>query len=471
MRKSLLRTLENILFVIVLACPLLLAACSGDVADDVDVPETVSLTLQITTKDEGDLNTRADFEGEEEGRDHEFIHQLCVLFVQNGTVVKKILPDFENNAAAQKGNLRTYTETITGLNAGTYTVYAFANIHSDYGPDWASITGIGEGEEISGINLDKIVLNDPASKIKFDEDRFIPMSATKEINVPSSGTISIGLDRLVCKVRMSVRGKEGDALRSVKFGGYDDKVSLFSDHKLTDVDTLAHTVTFGDDGQTFGDGAINVQDFYVNVAEANTSQPFDVEVVTSDKNGTVFRAQTTATEMPRNSILPLNLTLNYYGLQLSGWYRVAPIGSYPVQFDAAFDADTYNVSLPEGSQFGFTIGGVQLDDGTPEVTDLTCSWAIDPNVVSRGFTFNEGTDLNGQTVEGHVTAIAGQTYPFTAQVTWTANGTPYNRTYTVNVTTTDISEVNFSQGTVVTRAASGTAACTLKPEVLNMLRK
>ena len=468
------------LFAAVLLCPVMFLSCSYDTeADDCsDSDGPVTMQLQVTAEKETDLNTRADFTGEEEpGTTGEYMHNLCVLFVSaDGTIVKRINADVTNNPAAQEGNLRVYSETFE-IDPGVYTVYAFANIDSYYNGDWTSLTTVDEGTTIeslrteSDIDINNIVLVDPASELDLI-DYFIPMSA-KEIVVIDENTtsVSIGLDRLVSKVRVNITGKAGSKLTSFTFGNYADRVGLFSDQTLTYVEYKSskestQQIEFPSDGE------ISLNEFYVNeTRERSNATGFTVELETDERGGTKYSSVTKTTlYLPRNSILPLHLTLNDYGLDLSGWYSVAPIDHAPVRFIANFyTQDSYSVEIPEGAQFGFTINGVTLNDATS--VPSSCYWFIDEAVMAKGFAFDGySNEARQQTVEGYVTASKGHTFPFTVQVEWADGGNNYNRTYTVNVITTDITDVDYSQTDSGTRSES-TKVKKLTPEVLNMFIK
>lgn len=122
-------------------CAVPLASCSfdDDIVESCEGPATMQLS--ITAREEGDLNTRVD--DYEIGQDHEYMHNLLVLFIQNDKVVKKFLPKLDDNTAARQGNLRVWTSEEFTLDPGTYTVYAFANIDTYYSEHWGSLTGLG----------------------------------------------------------------------------------------------------------------------------------------------------------------------------------------------------------------------------------------------------------------------------------------------------------------------------------------
>ena len=454
----------------------LLAGCLGgcspsDGLEGLPLPgQPAEMQLRITTREAGDLNTRApgddpDPVGEEPGTTHEFMHSLCVFVVDDaGTVVEKIAPDLSTNAAAQEGNLRTYSQPLT-LAPGTYTFYAFANIDATYSTELYNIViGIEKDETLP--SLASIVLDDPAAKIDFNDAdgngsrHFIPMSAVPlTVTVtPATTGISIGLDRLVSKVRISLQGASASSATGLTFSGWADRVALLSANAAPADVTCDGERTFSQ-AEVAATGGL---EFYVNETVAHAA-PFAVSVTTSNRGGTTYTATTARHDLPRNSIYPLVLTLDDYGLDIRVQCWVSPIGSYPVPVVATLDPNTYEVKLPEGAQFQFDIDGVYTGEtATEQPADMACTWSFDPSAV-RGLDF-DGYTPGSTTVAGHVTASAGQEIPLTAQATWTDDGQSYNRTYTLRVVTTDITDVEF-QDPVTTRAASSRW---LDVEVLNM---
>lgn len=433
-------------------CAVPLASCSFD--DDIDQggDGTATLQLSITAREEGDLNTRAD----EVGTNGEYMHNLCVLIVgDNNVVTKKLLPntddEFVGNTAAQQGNLKSWVSDPFTLPEGTYTVYAFANIDTYYDNLWGSLAGLGDGESLTvkGIDIDNIVLEDPAAKINFADGKFIPMSAKQQVVVTAATkSISIGLDRLVSKIRMSISGKANTKVTALSFGGYADKITLFSDKTLEGATyTTTKNITVPGDGTLKADGTgttgtLVIPDFYVNSSPAD--HKFNVSVTTDEMNGITYEATTSRGELPRNSIFPLTLQLNDYGLDLAAQCWVSPIGSLPVEVQITGFDNTYQIVVPEGCQFEFTVNGVKNSGGTTTVTNPECNWNIPEGV--DGIIFESQT-TNVKTIKGHVTASAGKTFDLSLLVTWKDNGTTYNRTYTVKVVTDDITNFPFKSKT------------------------
>lgn len=444
-------------------CAVPLASCSFD--DDIDTGDDnapAMLQLSITAREEGDLNTR---EGTEVGQNSEYMHNLLVLFIQGDKVVKKFLPDLSNDEAAKVGNLKTWTSESFTLTPGTYTVYAFANIDSYFSTAWSSLTGLGDGESLTekGIDIDNIVLEDnPASKLDL-LTYFIPMSAKEEVTVTrSTRNISIGLDRLVTKIRMSITGKPNTKVTALSFSGYADKIGLFSD-KILDGEayTTTKTINIPEDGWSLdNDGKLTIPDFYVN--SSPDGHPFNVSVTTDEMNGITYEATTSRDELPRNSIFPLTLQLNDYGLDLAAQCWVSPIGSLPVEVQITGFDNTYQIVVPEGCQFEFTVNGI--NGATAGVTDLSCTWNMPDGVSGIAF---DGATTGVTTVKGHVTASAGKTFDLSLLVTWQDNGATYNRTYTVKVVTDDITNFPFKSKTRTPEFGLDY----LRHEMLNMFKK
>lgn len=449
-------------------CAVPLASCSFD--DDIDTggDGTATLQLSITAREEGDLNTRAD---EEVGTNGEYMHNLCVLIVDdNNVVTKKLLPntddEFAGNTAAQQGNLKSWVSDPFTLPEGTYTVYAFANIDTYYDNLWGSLTGLQSGASLTTLNvdIDNIVLEDPAAKLNFAEGKFIPMSAKQTVVVTAATkSISIGLDRLVSKIRMSITGKANTKVTALSFGGYADKITLFSDKTLEgEAYSTTKTITVPEGGWSLdNDGKLTIPDFYVNSSPAD--HKFNVSVTTDEMNGITYEATTARGELPRNSIFPLTLQLNDYGLDLAAQCWVSPIGSLPVKVNVGFAENTYEITVPEGCQFAFTVNGI--NGATAGVTDLSCTWNMPDGVSGIAF---DGKTTGVTTVKGHVTASVGKTVDLSLLVTWQDNGATYNRTYTVKLTTDDLT--NYPLYIKQTRTSEFTLDY-LRHEMLNMFKK
>lgn len=427
-------------------CVVLAASCMEEEQCDTCSKYPVKVQLNITAEEEHSLNTR----DTEVGQNHEYINTLCVLLVKDGKVVKKLLPDLSANAAAKTGDLKNYTSELFELESGVYTVYAFANMSETYLAEWPTISGLAEGEAVSSVDFSNMVLKNPAGKLDFTT-YFIPMSAKQDdVTVDASTrSISIGLDRLVSKIRINVTPTDVK-VNSLTFGGCADGVKLFADGGTAS--SIAYDV---EKTMNFTDPQSTVADFYVNATE-ESGHPFSVELTTNEYSGTTYVAETERSELPRNSIFPLTLLLNQYGLKLEAQCWVSPIGHVPVPVKVSLDPDTYEVEVPEGCQFAFTVNSVQTSDGTVVATPSS-KWTIQSSTIP-GIAFDGATE-NVQTVRGHISATVGQTYDLGAEVSWTAGGKTYRRFYTVHLTVGDITGFEFASGSRL-----------LRPEFLSLMQ-
>lgn len=433
-------------------CVVLAASCMEEEQCDTCSKYPVKVQLNITAEEEHSLNTRAT----EVGQNHEYINTLCVLLVKEGKVVKKLLPDLSANAAAKTGDLKNYTSELFELESGDYTVYAFANMYDTYLAEWSTISGLAEEADVSSVDFSSMVLTNPAGKLDFTT-YFIPMSAKQDVTVDASTrSISIGLDRLVSKIRINVTPTDVK-VNSLTFGGCADGVKLFADGGTASsiVYDVKKTMNFTNPQST-------VADFYVNATE-DKGHPFSVELTTNEYSGTTYTATTTRDELPRNSIFPLTLQLNQYGLDLDAQCWVSPIGSLPVEVTVGFQPDTYKVYVPEGCQFAFTVNSVQAAGSSP-VTNVSSVWTIPDGITGIAF---DGATSGVKTVKGHVTAAAGRDFELNAQVSWTDDSGTYNRIYTIILHTEDLTKF-FP---LTTTGNSSSRIQYLSPEMLNLFIK
>lgn len=435
-------------------CVVLAASCMEEEQCDTCSKYPVKVQLNITAEEEHSLNTR----DTEVGQNHEYINTLCVLLVKGGKVVKKLLPDLSANAAAKTGDLKNYTSELFELESGGYTVYAFANMSETYLREWPTISGLTKGADVSSVDFSNMVLTDPAGKLDFST-YFIPMSAKQDVTVDASTrSISIGLDRLVSKIRINVTPTEVK-VNSLTFGGCANGVKLFADGGAAS--SIAYKVK---KTMNFTDPQSTVADFYVNATE-ESGHPFSVELTTNEHSGTTYEAVTSRSELPRNSIFPLTLLLNQYGLKLEAQCWVSPIGHVPVPVKVSLDPDTYEVDVPEGCQFAFTVNSVQAAGSSSPVTDVSSVWTIPDGITGIAF---DGETSGVKTVKGHVTAAAGRYFKLNAQVSWTDASGIYNRIYTIILHTQDLTKFPLP---TTGKQNSSSRIQYLSPEMLNLFIK
>lgn len=449
---------------------LVLTAVMVSCAEDADEGDrhgsTATLQMQVSTRAEGDQTGTED---KQPGGAYENIHSLCVLLVNaEGNVAWKYVNDNLSDDASETEFL---SAPINDLPLGTYDVYAFANF--DYYTSgegaaglWTTLEGLKEGREFNKSIL-SFVVDDPASQINFDSGYFIPMTGKNTVTVTSNtSVIPVQLDRLVSKVQITVSGESAKYVTGLKFSGWADKVALFSDETLSNV-SYEKSVTV--EGKPVDEnGTVTVSPFYVN--ETPGGHTFNVRVKTNESTAgnpeSIYTATTKQSGLPRNSIYPLAITINNWGLNITARCWLSPIGALPQEVVANFENNTYSINIPEGAQFEFTLGGLEGKDNS------TATWSINPDN-TPGIAFENYTD-GLTTVKGHVTASAGKTFSLGVTASFTENGLDYQRTYTVKLTTVDIFDAEFKTTRVsslwspFTCAAEWGGARNVQPEVLDI---
>lgn len=436
-----------------------LGACSEDVVQDTADHEPATLRLHITADKQGDLNgTRAG--GDQNAAEHEFMNQLCVLIFDAGDKLEaKILPDLTGDADAQTGNLAEYTSGAIRLSPGTKTIYAFANWPT---ADNTTLNGIIGLEKDAGkpADIDGIVLDDPASKIDFTADKYIPMSAKLTVMVNNNTTtLSVGLDRLVSKVRITVNPtgiNENVTVSSLIMTGFADKVTLFADAQSPAGVAFDKTEQIvGPPGMSIAAGGTHTfPDFYVNETKAGNS--FNISLTTTQNSGITYEATTVRDNLPRNSIYPLTLTFSDQQLTLlpKAWH--APIGVYPMEYTVTPDGDYVMEMLDVTSGFEITAGGL----AGVTASGITWEWTLDDG--QRGMVIDENTDSK---IAGHFSAWAGQKYRLKLNARWkNAAGKQYNRTYNVIIKVVE-------ELTTRTRSTATGSPWSTVPETINMYIK
>lgn len=411
-----------------------LTGCSWEEDPATCLPETTSLQVTVSARQEGDLNSRAD----ENAKPGEFMNDLCVLFVQNNVVKLKLQPDLSNDASATAGNLENWTSGEQFLEAGTYTVYAFANTNIDYPyQNWKEDAPMPNAPE-------EIVLNDPAGKLNSGMRKYIPMAAKEEVKITAATrAVSIGLDRLVAKVRMTIgtTSQENVTVKNVTFSGYADQVSLIKDADMTPPDRDL-SYSYETENLTINNSkSKKIPDFYVN--ETRTGAPFTISVTTTENQGVTYLATTKLDNLPRNSIYPLTLKLNDSELSITASVYLPPIGMALEDCEVEpvdGQKDTYRLRIPAGGYFH-----MQLEN-TADITydENACSWQNDPansNWISILKEYQQGLPPDEGTVEG--TSVWGHSssdetydeYPIYLTAKWTAGENIFTRKYTILIST------------------------------------
>lgn len=483
--------LRTTLAALPLACVAMLSSCAfdDDAADgcpDPNAPATVRVS--VSAGEPGDLNgTRA---GDDVNADEqEFMHTLRLYIVNdndNGVrrTVLDLSPDLTNNTLAQTGNLTKWETGEFTLAPGTYTIYAFANVDG-YDGEFGTESGqraitqmtmteflndcFAIDQQVRDGDLAEYRIYNPAENLDFANGMYIPMSAKKTITVtPNTSDISIGLDRLVSKVKITVPDNQYISTNStIQFSGYAENVPLLgADGGYGSAELYGGRTTT--DGMLFNQAGQEVS-FYVN--ETYTGDPFTVTLSTGKSgNGDVsaYVAKTQRTDIPRNSIYPLSLTFPDFTPQFEWQSWEAAIGAVPVEVVA--EEKNYIVKIASGNTFKFTVNGVYGTNS--QLQSATATWA-------HGDVTNQITDIQigNNAISGAISAgVPARTQiPLTVKVNWTADYTDatgptgtrnFTRTYNVTIETIDIWDTEYKSYT-----RGSWRAYRLTPEVLNMFIK
>ena len=479
--------LRTTLAALPLACVAMLSSCAfdDDAAECPDPNAPATVRVSVSAGEPGDLNgTRA---GDDVNADeHEFMHTLYLCILDESGYVQEMFHEDDGalqnliagEAAAATGDVLNWTSENITLAPGTYTIYAFANVDGYKGEnDQAQNVDVmaylqDQFKRGGGVRTDlpNFRLNDPASKINFNESKYIPMSEKETITVTSNTRdISIGLDRLVSKVQLTVPSAEYvSAGSTVQFSGYSLNVPLLGADNGGYGDTQLYGGRTAETAEMPFSQPGEVVSFYVN--ETNTGDPFTVTFNTGKSgNGDIstYVAKTLRSDIPRNSIYPLSLTFPEFAPQFTWKSWEAGIGSVPVEVVAK--EENYIVKIASGNTFEFSVTGVQGG------TFTEAKWDFGEDVSTKI------TDIqnNGATLGGAISAGVGveEQIPLTVTVDWTGRYTDpstgsstdrnFTRTYNVTIETISIWDTVYKQNT---RNGSW-RAYRLAPEVLNMFNR
>lgn len=451
--------LRTTLAALPLACVTMLSSCSLD--DDAECPDPnapATVRVSVSAGEPGDLNgTRA---GDDVNADeHEFMHTLYLCILDESGYVQEMFHAEDGSLqnlivsepAAATGDIFNWTSDEFTLPVGTYTIYAFANVdgyigENDQTEDVDVMRYLQDHFRIgAGVRTDlpRFRLNDPASKIDFANGMYIPMSAKKTITItPNTRDISIGLDRLVSKVRITVPDNQYVGTNStITFSGYSENVPLlgadnggYGDAQLYGGTTTTDEIPFTQVGEDVS--------FYVN--ETPGGNPFTVTLSTGNTTGGVstYTATTDRDDLPRNSIFPLTQTFTGGNLDLdpAAYLQVTGVPAYNVKYDVDYTTGTYTFGIAYGSYLTI-IPSIQNAQGTPQFT-----WNVSTqNPVGMAIPDKEEAESVGLPTladGGFLCSISagegyyGKSYAVTLNAVWTGtDGNNYNRTYNVIVKT------------------------------------
>lgn len=339
------------------------AACS-DSEEDIPAPnddETCTLTIQLGA--EGAMETRVD--GDDNATMGEFINTLWVFVVDaedNNIDAKFKLKDGTTTSignATEGGNFLQWMRTVEGVPTGEKIIYAFANMDNVSTTETSpqQMRTLLDGYYANGgiIDVDNLVISDPATNINITEDKYIPMSLKEQVTITGDQTIYVELIRLVGRVDVTISNSKDEniSVQSFSMEKFTNQVGLIKgetsipEASETKTQSLLETIAPNGTSQKFS--------FYVNETGANEYKVSLTATTGSSSSaeiysGTLQLSNTEKNGIPRNHILPLNLNIGDSDFIIEVY--VAPIGGYPRSIPTTSDPTdpdaTSTVDVPEG---------------------------------------------------------------------------------------------------------------------------
>ena len=221
------------LFILFATMTAVMVACSSDNSTDTRTEPIVGkarVTLRLATGAENAV-TRAWQDGNAKTDRSEMMYNWTVL-ITDGSAIKYKFSGTPEEAEAEIDNVCTNVE----MEAGTYSVYSFANISEaslktllgisslEVGTALADATVAAATATINGNGFDPTTNNNYGSP-------GIPMSNKQSLTVPSSGSISKDLIvvRMLAKIKLSIENKTG-AEQHIKYATISNVTSNVADN-------------------------------------------------------------------------------------------------------------------------------------------------------------------------------------------------------------------------------------------------
>lgn len=330
------------------------AACSPD--SDASDPgsttnKTYTLHFNLSPVSGSSASSRAETYTEgspntwEDGSKEENMKSWTVVFVKSDRTVAKVV----KQPSVEEGKDKEDDVTVTGLEAGTYSVYSFANI-SD-----TELGTITEGSRSPDFDSQSFAVNGNDMDIKANG---IPMSNKQEVTIKSDGQPDITdlyVVRMLSKITLKFRNMTGGDITVNKVSISDitsnpatgtenvkllpaKPVSSTNDAQTPNLvenakrDDFTHAITSGltiakntTDYDTDNSRSVS---FYVNESQAGNAYPYFVVTLETNVGSQRYFMYTDWNQIARNDHHVLKLALSDYKLRLKV-EDFGSIGMYP----------------------------------------------------------------------------------------------------------------------------------------------
>lgn len=411
------KTIRHLIYGIGIFLASSFAACS-DSEEDIPVPhedETCTLTIQLGA--EGTAETRVG--GDDNAIAGEFINTLWVFVVNkadNNIDAKFKLADGTKTSidnATGGGNVLQWMRTEEGVPTGEKIIYAFANMDNvsttETTPRKMSEILDGYYNDGGTINVDNLIISDPATNIDITNGKYIPMSLKENVTITGNQTIYVELIRLVGRVDVIINNSKDEniSVQSLSMGELTNQVGLIKG--VVEIPEASETKTQPLSESIAPNGTSKKISFYVNETGAEEYTVSLTATTGSSSSaetysGTLQLSNTETNGIPRNHILPLNLNIGDSDFIIEVY--VAPIGGYPRNIPTTSDPTdpnaTSTVDVPEGCSLRVK------DASTNRYYNLSVSSSTPAGIVEIGDD-PQWAHITALQAEGNISIIADGT--------------------------------------------------------------
>lgn len=322
----------------------------------------------------------------EDGSKEENMKSWTVVFVKlsDRTVAKVV-----KQPSVEEGNVKEDDVTVTGLEAGTYSVYSFANI-SD-----ADLGTITEGSPSPDFDSKSFAVNGNDMDIKANG---IPMSNKQEVTIGSDGQPDVKdlyVVRMLSKITLKFRNMTGEdiTVKNVSISDITSNPAAGTENIMllpktsvssTNVaqapnlvenaasDEFKHTITSGlivAKNTTDYDNSRSVS-FYVNESKAGNAYPYFVVTLETNVGSQRYFMYTDWNQIARNDHHVLKLALSDYKLRL----KVEDFGSIGSAPSLKDDGKQLNLIFHDLEEFHIVPSVTKYSDESSSVSFTNLEW-------------------------------------------------------------------------------------------------
>lgn len=378
------------------------AACSPD--SDASDPgsttnKTYTLHFNLSPVSGNSASSRAETPNTwEDGSKEENMKSWTVVFVKSGTVAKVV-----KQPSVAEGKDMEDDVTVTGLEAGTYSVYSFANI-SD-----TELGTITEGSRSPDFDSKSFAVNGN----DMDITNGIPMSNKQEVTIGSDGQPNVKelyVVRMLSKITLKFRNMTGQDITvknvsisditsnpatgtenikllpktSVSSANVAQTPNLVENAKRDDF-THAIGLTVTKDETDYDTDNSRSVSFYVNESQAGNAYPYFVVTLETSVGSQRYFMYTDWNQIARNDHHVLKLALSDYKLRL----KVEDFGSIGSAPSLKDDGKQLNLIFHDLEEFHIIPSVTKYSDGSPvSFTNLEWKKLSEPEVGDESKAFS-----------------------------------------------------------------------------------